>query len=124
MCCLYVNGRAAQQYTYTRAGNFPSDMPTQFMLLNVNNLSKEKGTAFDELRISDVVRYTEDFTPPSRGTHFQLDQHTGKASRRTLDSIGSRRQAPRLERAECMKEHGSKAVTQLHGRSDGRAPVE
>ena len=76
MCRLYVNGRASQQYTYTRAGNFPSDMPTQFMLLNVNNLSKEKGTTFDELRISDIVRYKEDFTPPSRGTQFQLDQHT------------------------------------------------
>jgi len=73
---IYVNGRAAQQYTYNKAGNFPSDVPTSLLLLNVANKVKDKGTAYDELRVSDVMRYAGDFAPPSPEGRFTLDQHT------------------------------------------------
>ena len=33
-------------------------------------------TALDELRISDVQRYTDDFRPPSRSQEFAVDAHT------------------------------------------------
>ena len=29
------------------------------------NRAKDQGTAYDELRVSDVMRYTGDFTPPA-----------------------------------------------------------
>jgi hypothetical protein len=73
---IYVNGRAAQQYTYNKAGNFPSDVPKSLLLLNVASKVKDKGTAYDELRVSDVMRYTDDFTPPAADERFKLDQHT------------------------------------------------
>jgi hypothetical protein len=73
---IYVNGRASQQYAYNGAGNFPSDAPTALLLANVMNKARDKGTAYDELRVSDVPRYTDDFTPPSPGDRFRLDQHT------------------------------------------------
>jgi hypothetical protein len=55
---IYVNGRAAQQYSYVGAGNFPSDRPKTLLLLNVMNKARDKGMAYDELRVSDVLRYT------------------------------------------------------------------
>lgn len=73
---IYVNGRAAQQYTYNGAGCFPSDVPRALLLLNVMNKATDKGTAYDELRVSDVMRYTGDFTPPSADEKFKLDEHT------------------------------------------------
>jgi hypothetical protein len=73
---IYVDGRAAQQYTYNGAGQFPSDPPRALLLLNVMNKSKDMGTAYDELRVSDVMRYSADFTPPLLGERFKLDEHT------------------------------------------------
>ena len=73
---IYVNGRAAQQYSYIGAGNFPSDPPKTLLLLNVMNKARDKGTAYDELRVSDVMRYAGDFTPPAADERFKLDAHT------------------------------------------------
>jgi hypothetical protein len=73
---IYVNGRAAQQYTYIGAGCLPSDLPRSLLLLNVMNKAKDKGTAYDELRVSDVMRYSGDFTPPPADQRLKLDEHT------------------------------------------------
>jgi hypothetical protein len=73
---IYVDGRASQQYVYNGAGNFPSDQPRTLLLLNVMYKAEDKGTAYDELRVSDVMRYAGDFTPPSPGDRFKLDEHT------------------------------------------------
>jgi hypothetical protein len=32
--------------------------------------------AYDELRLSDIERYTNDFTPPARDRELELDEHT------------------------------------------------
>jgi hypothetical protein len=70
---IYVNGKLGQQTGWRLPGNQPRDLPKALMLLNV---LPAKGTAFDELRISDVVRYTGEFTPPLPGSEFKLDEHT------------------------------------------------
>jgi len=66
---LYVNGRKGQQYGYRWKGNLPVDVPA---LLHMYQLD----AAVDELRLSDIQRYTEDFEPPSRDREFELDEHT------------------------------------------------
>jgi len=73
---IYVNGRVAQHYNYNGAGSFPSDLPKALFLLNVMNKANDQGTAYDELRVSDVMRYSGDFTPPSADEQFKLDSHT------------------------------------------------
>jgi len=70
---VYVNGRAGQQYSWTLKGNQPRDPPSALMLMNI---LPGKSTAYDELRISDTIRYTGDFTPPVLGTEFRVDAHT------------------------------------------------
>jgi hypothetical protein len=70
---VYVNGKAGQQWGYTLAGNTPRDVPKALML---QNALPAKDTAYDELRVSDVMRYTGDFTPPARGAAFRPDEHT------------------------------------------------
>ena len=32
--------------------------------------------AYDELRLSDIARYAQDFTPPARDRELDLDKHT------------------------------------------------
>lgn len=66
---IYVNGRRGQHYNYAWKDNVPADMPISFMMYNL-------AAAVDELRISDVQRYTDDFTPPARENRFEPDEHT------------------------------------------------
>jgi hypothetical protein len=64
---LFVNGKGGN---YGCQGNQqPVDMPIKFGLGNIE-------AAYDELRISDVPRYWDDFTPPARDKEFQMDEHT------------------------------------------------
>jgi len=67
---LYVNGKKGLQYSYAHVleGNEPVDKPQLLYLC--------PGGAYDELRLSDVQRYTEDFTAPSRDVELRLDEHT------------------------------------------------
>ncbi|MDP6114539.1 MAG: hypothetical protein QGG53_21970 [Planctomycetota bacterium] len=67
---LFVNGRAGMQYSYRWEGQLPADRPKQF------SLSGKIDAAYDELRLSDVQRYTADFIPPSRDGELRLDEHT------------------------------------------------
>ena len=64
---LYVNGRRGQHYNYKWFENLPDDIPNSFGMYSLD-------AGVDELRISDVQRYTEDFEPPS--AQFTLDEHT------------------------------------------------
>ncbi len=65
---LYINGRAGQHYSYKWFDNVPADMPINFQMYSLEG-------AVDELRLSDIQRYTTDFTP-TRASELTLDQHT------------------------------------------------
>jgi len=67
---VFVNGKLGRVYAYKWFGHKPADRQTKFVL----GYSSEG--VYDELRISDVQRYHEDFTPPSRDRTFKLDEHT------------------------------------------------
>ena len=64
---VFVNGK---QGTHSVSGNRPpiTAKPRALML--------GWDAAFDELRVSDVPRYKEDFRPPSRERELRLDKHT------------------------------------------------
>ncbi len=66
---LYVNGRMGQHFNYAWKDNVPASPPTRLMMYNL-------AAAVDELRISDVQRYVEDFTPPAPDVRFEPDEHT------------------------------------------------
>ena len=57
-------------YSYRNDGNRPSDVPLK--------LAIDGGleAVLDELRISDVQRYSADFAPPSRYRELAADEHT------------------------------------------------
>ena len=67
---IFVNGKGGRQYTWSGpryTGQLPANMPKRLAIAY---------TAVDELRISDVQRYWEDFTPPYRDRELRLDKHT------------------------------------------------
>ncbi len=64
----YVDGRAGHCY-----GN---GARYAHMVGTASLLALHPGGAYDELRISDVRRYREDFDPPSRKREMELDEHT------------------------------------------------
>ena len=66
---LFVNGQPGRPYEFLREEP-PNDRPTAFRIGPLID------AAIDELRISDVQRYTEPFRPPARETEFRLDEHT------------------------------------------------
>lgn len=66
---VYVNGRRGQHYNYAWKDNRPAFEPVSMMMYNLAG-------AIDELRLSSVQRYTDDFTPPARDDTFQPDEHT------------------------------------------------
>jgi hypothetical protein len=63
---LFVDGRPG--WVIPAAGDRPLGPPVR--------LSLEPGGAFDEMRISDIRRYTAPFTPPSRDAELEPDKHT------------------------------------------------
>ena len=66
---LFVDGKPGKPYVFRRAEP-PTDRPTAFGFLPTID------AAVDELRISDVQRYTGAFRPRSRDTEFKPDEHT------------------------------------------------
>jgi hypothetical protein len=71
---LFINGRQGDNSGYRMYGNEPSHMPA-VLTLGRHYASANLDAAVDELRVSDVQRYTEDFEP-SRKAEFELDEHT------------------------------------------------
>ena len=67
---VFVDGKLGRHYAYSREGFLPADLPKSLWI------GGEADAAYDELRVSDVRRYTSDFTPPSRDRELQLDKHT------------------------------------------------
>jgi len=65
---LYINGRVGQHYAYKWFDNVPANMPINFQRYSLEG-------AVDELRISDIQRYTGNFTPTGEA-ELTLDEHT------------------------------------------------
>ena len=66
---LFVNGKVGRRTTYSGErwkDAEPINMPKVLAIMD----------SVDELRISDVQRYWEDFTPPARDREFQVDKNT------------------------------------------------
>lgn len=67
---IFVDGRGIKQVIFRSAADaLPLGVPDS---LRVDSL---KG-AIDELRVSDIQRYENDFDPPSREKPFAVDEHT------------------------------------------------
>ena len=68
---LFINGRNGGYGGQSNWGGIhqPADTPQTLVLEGAE-------TTYDELRISDVPRYWEDFTPPPRDKEFAVDEHT------------------------------------------------
>ena len=66
---VFVNGKLGLHYAYRVEGQRAAHRPEALWLTD------ELGSAYDELRVSDVPRYTKDFVPP-RDQEFELDEHT------------------------------------------------
>lgn len=66
---LYVNGLRGQHLNHRNYQAVITGVPA---LLSMYDLQG----AVDELRVSDVQRYTADFKPLPRGSEFKLDEHT------------------------------------------------
>ncbi len=67
---IYIDGNAGKTMAEDIAGNLPLFAPTRFRTSNAFD------GAIDELRISNVMRYHEDFEPPARKRAFAADNHT------------------------------------------------
>jgi hypothetical protein len=66
---LYVDGRRGQSQYEWRFKGLPLGVPSAFQMQNLD-------ASVDELRISDVQRYSQEFAPPKRTSEFPLDAHT------------------------------------------------
>ena len=66
---IYVNGRKGQNYGYRWMKDLIVEVPHLLEL-------KDLDGAVDELRVSDIQRYTGDFTPPGRNAESKIDEHT------------------------------------------------
>ena len=66
---LFVNGKAGQP-TFARQEEPAPYAPRKLLLGGHVNM------AVDELRVSDIQRYTGDYTPPSRHGELAVDEHT------------------------------------------------
>lgn len=72
---VYVDGKAGNQQSRKWAGNNPA-LPMETFTLGRASEPHNIDAFVDELRISDVKRYTGDFTPQTRLAETQLDEHT------------------------------------------------
>ena len=68
MMYIYVDGRVGRTHSNSARHSHMKGDASLFAL--------RPGGAYDELRISDIRRYREDFEPPSRKRELEMDQHT------------------------------------------------
>lgn len=66
---LFVDGKRGGPHSAAYRKTEPAFAPTALLLARLN-------AAYDELRLSDVPRYTSDFTPPARDRELEVDEHT------------------------------------------------
>jgi hypothetical protein len=67
---IFLNGKGAKRVIFRRSvDQLAKGSPERLMLYPLDG-------AVDELRISDVQRYRDDFKPPTREKVFRLDAHT------------------------------------------------
>ncbi|MBT5606582.1 MAG: hypothetical protein HN742_30365 [Lentisphaerae bacterium] len=71
---IFINGKQGSNTGYRWYGNEPAHMPTELYIGRKYESSNIDGLV-DELRVSDVQRYSRDFEP-SRKSDFELDEHT------------------------------------------------
>ena len=71
---LFINGTQGSTTGYRWYKNQPRDMPVR-LDIGRNYATANIDAAVDELRVSDVQRYREDFVP-QRGIEFVPDEHT------------------------------------------------
>jgi len=68
---IFVNGRGARQVIFRTGtdGVPPDGLPKEMIVGPLDG-------AIDELRVSDVERYSGDFPPPPRAARWRVDRHT------------------------------------------------
>jgi len=71
---IFINGQQGTNTGYRWYKNLPVEMPIS-LEIGRGYASANIDAIVDELRISDVQRYTSDFEP-SRGTELEVDEHT------------------------------------------------
>jgi hypothetical protein len=69
----FINGKLGTNYHYTYRDAWPKHAPRELQIGGGIN------AAIDKLRISDIIRYDNDFTPPSVETKLRVDEHTRAA---------------------------------------------
>jgi len=70
---LYIDGKLRNTSHFPNRPNAPADRPTAFFF-GRDDWAAPVQAAFDELRVSDVQRYTDDFEPPR--IELDVDVHT------------------------------------------------
>ena len=71
---IFIDGKQGGNWGYRWYKNQPVDMPLSLLIGN-GGAKANLDAVIDELRISDVQRYRDDFEP-SRKAEFQADEHT------------------------------------------------
>ena len=72
---LFVDGRLGNHFNYRWYKNEPCDPPTQLQI-GRGYASANIDAVIDQLRVSDIPRYTADFHPPGREAGLEPDEHT------------------------------------------------
>jgi hypothetical protein len=72
---VFIDGRQGMQNVQALPGNHPGG-PMTVLHIGYFRPSENMDGFVDELRLSDTMRYTEDFTPPSREYEMRPDRHT------------------------------------------------
>ena len=73
---VYVNGRRGR--VYEKHMSRLNDLASQLREVSIGYFRPAQNLdgVVDELRVSDIERYTSDFTPPPRSVEFRMDKHT------------------------------------------------
>jgi hypothetical protein len=77
---IYVNGRLGARPNWGKRNSGQNSClvgPMRYLQIGLQHAGLANlDIAIDELRISDVQRYKNDFKPPSRDEEFKVDEHT------------------------------------------------